>query len=526
MDLTLMSLLAQLKTVFGTDAAERKKLSKRIWRRKRPLNREANGADYPVSCGRRQKPSPTPPPPSPPSPPPLPLPPSMGQDRVCTCDGDKLLEGRETSPEDLLTEYLRELYGLQGDAQAKAADARALANTGWINVEDEVREASTSGIDATGFATALKKLKKVKNSPDGLTAEILQSVPLEQRAHLSADMTRRMRSLDLPEEWFETTAALACKTAGANSLAKCRPIASLSTMRKICGYMFFASLPQLEFRSRQTALVKGCHAIMGAHMYLRIGELCREWNLECNAAQLNVRKAFDHASHAASLRAMEEMGCRCTLKSSDGKGMVSEQDPCETGNQDLGAGEPGKRASTGSPREPDNLCNFLECVFMRCEERWAKKGWGFWLDGKRWGARVTRTSSTAQQSATWRACMIRDIPTERVAVGLGLGANKTHWSSDPTKLGETLHVGTESTEWEQVLVFVGMALTGFEWIIVGIDQTQTESRGSVHAKVDTHVQVKVCEWTQKDTSGDFFSVGERLVVECVVDADKGNEKCV
>ena len=41
MDPTLMSLLAQLTTVFGTDGEERKKLSKRIWRRKRHPKREA-----------------------------------------------------------------------------------------------------------------------------------------------------------------------------------------------------------------------------------------------------------------------------------------------------------------------------------------------------------------------------------------------------------------------------------------------------------------------------------------------------
>ena len=114
------------------------------------------------------------------------------------------------------------------------------------------------------------------------------------------------RSAEAGHEWNRRHRL--AKTAGANTLAKYRPIASLSTTRKIFGYMFLASLPQLEFRSRQTAFVKGCHANMGAHMYLRIGELCREWNLECNAAQLDVRKAFDHVCHAAALRAMEEMG--------------------------------------------------------------------------------------------------------------------------------------------------------------------------------------------------------------------------
>ena len=56
-----------------------------------------------------------------------------------------------------------------------------------------------SGIGATGFAAALKKLKKGKNSSHGLTAEVVQNLPVEQRAQLSAVTTRRMGSPDLPE---------------------------------------------------------------------------------------------------------------------------------------------------------------------------------------------------------------------------------------------------------------------------------------------------------------------------------------
>ena len=38
----------------------------------------------------------------------------------------------------------------------------------------------------------------------------------------------------------------------------------------------------------------------------------------------------------------------------------------------------------------------------------------------------------------------------------------------------------------------------FAMVIVGIDQTQTESRDSIHAKVGTHLQVEVCEWRKRD----------------------------
>ena len=73
---------------------------------------------------------------------------------------DKLLEGKESSPGGLLSEYFKELYGVQGAAKTRAAEARVLAITGWIDKEDEVQKQGTSGIDATGFATCTQKAQE------------------------------------------------------------------------------------------------------------------------------------------------------------------------------------------------------------------------------------------------------------------------------------------------------------------------------------------------------------------------------
>ena len=150
-----MSLLA----ISSVSSQDRRFLSKQIWRRKRHLKRETTEqAIRTAAVASRAPPGPRP---------------------SLHVRWDKLLEGKESSPEELLSEYFKELYGVQ--AKTRAAEARALAIAGWINKETEVRENGTSGIDATGFAAALKKLKKGKNSPDGLTGEILQNLPLEQR---------------------------------------------------------------------------------------------------------------------------------------------------------------------------------------------------------------------------------------------------------------------------------------------------------------------------------------------------------
>ena len=102
-------------------------------------------------------------------------------------------------------------------------------------------------------------------------------------------------------------------------------------------------------------------------------------------------------------------------------------------------------------------------------KKWAVKGWGFWKDGMRWVS-ASYADDIFLISAKKRDLedMIKDITSELEAVGLGLGANKTHWSSYPAKPGEVLHVGSEQIQWEQVLVFVGMVLdlSGSSWAAV------------------------------------------------------------
>ena len=152
------------------------------------------------------------------------------------------------------------------------------------------------------------------------------------------------------------------------------------------------------------------------------------------------------------------------------------------------------------------------------------KDWGFWLDGKRW-ASASYAADIFLLSETKRdlEAMIRDITTELEAVGLGLGANKSHWSSYPRKTwrGTARRHRTDTVGASVDLCGNG---TGLEWIIMGRSQTQIEPRGSVSEKMDTHFQVKVCEWEEKVGLDGNFSVGEHLVGKRIVDVDESNEK--
>ena len=219
---------------------------------------------------------------------------------------------------------------------------------------------------------------------------------------------------------------------------------------------------------------------------------------------------------------MEEMGVGVHSRALMAKAWSSEQGTSETGCQDLETCESGTGDSRKEPRRgPIIFAMILECVVRRCEEKWAANGWGFWLDGTRWVS-ASYADDIFLISARKRdlEAMIRDITTELETVGLGIGANKTHWSSYPAKPGQTLHVGTEQIQWEQVLTFVGMALdlSGSSWAAV---RYRIESR----RKWSPIFRSKSVSGKRKLDLMINFCVGKRIVGRRFVDTDESNENC-
>ena len=115
-----------------------------------------------------------------------------------------------------MTERLHVRWGKLLDMR-EITPEQLLRSTKWLDFEEKITGIETWGLDTTTFVKARKRLKAKKNIPDGLTVEVLRSLPLELRAQLSTDMRRRLHELDMPGERFECTAALAPTTAGANT---------------------------------------------------------------------------------------------------------------------------------------------------------------------------------------------------------------------------------------------------------------------------------------------------------------------
>ena len=150
----------------------------------------------------------------------------------------------------------------------------------------------------------IRKLKKGKGSPDGITAEMFEALPEPALEKLTSFFNKALLGLIFPQSWTTSQAVLIPKVIGAASLSKLRAIACLSTAKKIPGNIWMRMLPVLEFRSFQTGFVKGCQAADGVYVVYRAAEVSREWGLKLYAVQIDLKKAFDRVLHSAALRAV------------------------------------------------------------------------------------------------------------------------------------------------------------------------------------------------------------------------------
>jgi hypothetical protein len=265
--------------------------------------------------------------------------------------------------------------------------------------------------------------------------------------------------LDFPAEWMESTAVLAPKVAGASDLSKFRPIACLTTMRKLLGYMWLLALPALTFKTAQTAFIGGSHACMGVHVIQRIAELAREWRQPVYIAQVDLRKAFDHVRHSAAIEAMQMQGIplqaqafmaqiwqQSTIKAKLGA-EVSEAVPLHRG------------LPQGAPESPLIFTIIVEMLLRRLEATWRARGWGYRVDDM-----VMFSVSYADDIILIAAnkkqleLMIQDLVEAFGVIGLTFGAHKTHWTSLPAMEFEKLKVEDCEVEWESTIVFVGTVL--------------------------------------------------------------------
>ena len=192
--------------------------------------------------------------------------------------------------------------------------------------------------------------------------------------------------------------------------------------------MFLAPLPTLRVQITTGSLQERLPR------YLRIGDL---WTKDAIQHNWTYGRRSSQCSTAHGGRDKKNK-----RKSTDGTGLVTGHSTCTTRLDIIRQRAFAQRFASRCTRKPDQIRN---CSRKCCEALC----WGFRQDEKKW-ALARYEDDILFKSATKRdleESMMRDVALEIQKVGLGVGANKTHWSSYFTKHGETLRVDEELIPW-------------------------------------------------------------------------------
>ena len=129
-----------------------------------------------------------------------------------------------------------------------------------------------------------------------------------QLTQLAQAITDMFSSLDFETQWTTVAASLVPKKPLPSKLSEFRPISSLSTMRKLLGYVWLAAMGDTQPNSFQTGFLRKTDASHGIFVLERASELAKEWKTPLFMAQLDLKKAFDHVQHSFATAALQHEG--------------------------------------------------------------------------------------------------------------------------------------------------------------------------------------------------------------------------
>ena len=109
-------------------------------------------------------------------------------------------------------------------------------------------------------------------------------------------------------QWTTVAASLIPKKPFTSKLSEFRPISSLSTMRKLLGYVWLEAMGDTQFNSFQTGFLRRTDASHGVFVLERASALAKEWKTPLFLAQLDPKKAFDHVQHSFATTALQQKG--------------------------------------------------------------------------------------------------------------------------------------------------------------------------------------------------------------------------
>lgn len=154
------------------------------------------------------------------------------------------------------------------------------------------------------------KLKKCKASSDGVTAEILQSLPDAQLRKI-VNVMEQCNSDEcdtLPDALGSSEIALIPERSRPGIMKDLRPIAGLHAMKKVLGYRLLCEINTFLLVTFQPGSASGRRGAESVWAVRRSLELAHEWGAELTILQIDLKQAFDKLRHPAIIETICNKG--------------------------------------------------------------------------------------------------------------------------------------------------------------------------------------------------------------------------
>ena len=252
-----------------------------------------------------------------------------------------------------------------------------------------------------------------------------------QLTQLAQAITDMFSSLDFETQWTTVAASLVPKKPFPSKLSEFRPISSLSTMRKLLGYVWLAAMGDTQFNSFQTGFLRKTDASHGIFVLERASELAKEWKTPLFMAQLDLKKAFDHVQHSFATAALQHKEVSDQLISILNKWWT--QSSVEVG---LAGIKSDRRIAfqrglpQGAPESPAIFVAISDHVLGKLDDGWRNRNIGWKMDN------IHLTSIAYADDICLLASskkdlelMVKECIEGFLEAGLETGLDKTFWTS-------------------------------------------------------------------------------------------------
>ena len=277
---------------------------------------------------------------------------------------------------------------------------------------------------------------------------------------LATAITDLFKKCDVSDDWSTITASLIPKVAVPKGPKDFRPIAALTSLRKLIGYIFMLTLPEASYKSFQCGFVPKRDATQAVFCVKRLGELAREWGKPVFAAQLDMSKAFDKVLHSSVLEALQGLGAGkqhlAFLSSMLMKGSVQ----LRLGNVSTRSVRLDRGVPQGAPESPSLFIAVTDMALGKVQDSWREKNIGYTFDGV-WLPVVAYADDVMilATSEEELALMLADVAAAFDQVWLSLNMSKTNYSSSLPSKDSTIAVKGEEISWRKDLTFLGSCIT-------------------------------------------------------------------